>query len=442
MEFFGDRPVRLVEPEDRLAATVLRLRCVGQPIVQQGQRVEAGQGLSQPIGSSRSCVIAPITGTVVAVDAGPAESHPRRFHEIHIEPIEELAATSIEIAPPHREQLVDWQEALCRTGPWVMEGLGLDLATQFEKIKQEPPEELLCIGADRFPPLPDRSSLMIGFADDAVLGLKTLGNIIGTRRTTMLVGRTSRVEKRLRKSCRNFDVRLETLENIYPNADPTMAAWLYSQGRRRLPHGADPLDHGLMLVTPWAMIRLARWLTRGRLDLVQPLMVGRIGDGSRPTIRWVFPGQPWERIQDEAGVGDQGRARMVIGDPMTGCLSDHRLAVIESGEQLVSVLSAEPPPFSTDPAADAGKVEDCIGCGWCAEVCPTRLRPIHLAQLAQRTPDDATLAKALPWCIECGLCTHVCPATIPLARLLREAKHGVAGPGIGSGIDPGVGAAS
>lgn len=414
MEFFGGRPVKLVELRERLTAPAVWVRCVDRPVVTRGQRVEAGQVLTEPADPSLPCRIAPITGTVAGIQV--IDDGADGGFRIHLEPVEAIASASVALAAPRRDRFIDWYEALRRTGPWSLDGLEIDLVAQFERVKAAPPAELLCIGADRFPPFADRSSLMIGFADDAVLGLKTLGGVVGAKRTTMLVGRTARVEKRLRASCRNFGVRLETLENVYPNADPTLATWLYSHGRQRLPHGADPLDHGVMLLTPWLAIRVARWLTRGALDLVQPLMVGRLGGAAEPTMQWVFPGQRLE-------IGQDAGSALLMGDPMTGRLmTGEHGAVVEAGDQLVTVLtreSARVVPLLAD--AETG-VQDCIGCGWCVEVCPTRLQPIHLMKMAESGVDDETLALWLPWCIECGLCTHVCPSGIPLAQRLREAK--------------------
>ncbi len=286
MEFVGGRAVKLAAPRGRMAAAPIEVSCADRPVVAQGQAVAAGQRLCEPADASLPCVIAPLAGTVAAVrETGAA-------FDIRIEPSESEAPTALPIEPPHHERLVDWYDAMRHTGPWALDGLDIGLVAQLERAKQRPPEQLLCIGADRFPPFADRSSLMIGFADDAVLGLKVLGDVVGAKRSTMLVGRTARVVARIRKSCRNFSVQLGTLDNVYPNAHPTMAAWLFSHGRKRLPHGADPMDHGLMLITPWTAIRVGRWLTRRVLDVVQPLMVGRVGVSTGEAQ----PGPAWTKM--------------------------------------------------------------------------------------------------------------------------------------------------
>ncbi len=131
---------------------------------------------------------------------------------------------------------------------------------------------------------------------------------------------------------------------------------------------------------------------------------------------------------------DRDAALVVIGDPMTGhrCVPG-RPPTVQPGDQLISVLGRQVPRVVDDPPAasptsrPAPGVVDCIGCGWCTDVCPTRLRPIRLLQMHESMVDDENLARQLPWCIDCGLCSHVCPAFIPLAQLLRSAREQITG---------------
>ncbi|MEO0966154.1 MAG: 4Fe-4S dicluster domain-containing protein [Planctomycetota bacterium] len=66
-----------------------------------------------------------------------------------------------------------------------------------------------------------------------------------------------------------------------------------------------------------------------------------------------------------------------------------------------------------------------MSCGWCMEVCPTRLWPIELLERSRSRPGDARVAEELSWCVSCGLCSHVCPSHIPLAQGLRSAQRGL-----------------
>lgn len=64
----------------------------------------------------------------------------------------------------------------------------------------------------------------------------------------------------------------------------------------------------------------------------------------------------------------------------------------------------------------------CIGCGFCAEVCPVDILPqlAYKSILAEDT--EESLAHGLLDCVECGLCSYVCPSKIELFAALKAAK--------------------
>jgi Na+-translocating ferredoxin:NAD+ oxidoreductase RnfC subunit len=267
----------------------------------------------------------------------------------------------------------------------------------------------------------------------------------------MLANKTASVLGRVRASCREFKLQLRGVHNVYPSADPTLVAWSHPQGRRRLPHGGNPVGVGLVLLTPWTAIRIARWVARGKLDMLRPMMIAWPEAGSPMTLAYAMAGQPLASVDPKLAAlfADAGTG-VVFGNPMTG-------RKVPSSE--FRVLSAAAPDTHAKPSAESPnakpetrnsehisspipvpddellvsvlprvaplKSEPCISCGWCAEVCPTSLRPVHLMQLAERGRHDHTLAEHLDWCINCGLCSHVCPVSLPLAQTLQVTATGL-----------------
>ena len=51
----------------------------------------------------------------------------------------------------------------------------------------------------------------------------------------------------------------------------------------------------------------------------------------------------------------------------------------------------------------------CINCGRCVEVCPSRIIPSRLADLAKRHDEEGFVAMNGLECVECGSCSYVCP---------------------------------
>jgi electron transport complex protein RnfB len=77
------------------------------------------------------------------------------------------------------------------------------------------------------------------------------------------------------------------------------------------------------------------------------------------------------------------------------------------------------------PRTDSAEVGPCIRCGFCSDVCPSRLAPQQLVWLAGQGKLERAESLRLLDCSECGLCDDVCPSYIPLARQLRDAKQAV-----------------
>jgi len=69
-----------------------------------------------------------------------------------------------------------------------------------------------------------------------------------------------------------------------------------------------------------------------------------------------------------------------------------------------------------------GDERACIACMHCADVCPVDILPqmTYKATLADEV--EEALAHGLLDCVECGLCTYVCPSKIELTDALKAAK--------------------
>jgi electron transport complex protein RnfC len=85
---------------------------------------------------------------------------------------------------------------------------------------------------------------------------------------------------------------------------------------------------------------------------------------------------------------------------------------------------------------ESEKPAACLSCGWCVDVCPTGLTPVHLMELARKTAaapgaDGAALrtrsAREARHCIACGLCSYVCPTRLPLMEQTLQLRARVAG---------------
>jgi electron transport complex protein RnfC len=422
MEFVMGEPVTLTPPPALVTCGTLRVRCGVRPEVAPGQAVKIGQPLAQPLeheAAGQGAVISPIHGVVRQITPAPLDER-QRGYEVTLEPSDPTAPTVMENEPPLRQRIDAWLTALRRTGPWCEMGLGQSLLEQVEVARTQPIHTVLCVGLDAFPPYPARSSLMMSFSDDAALGTQILSEIVGGKQAVVAVAKHAKVVAAVRRSCAAFGVRMEAVEPMYPLADPTLVAAHVSPTPCRVRAGENPALQGLVLTTPWTVIRLAQWFTMSRLYLVRPVFVGWPTAGVKLSWSWAMPGQTLASLDPSlSGAAATLHGRAIVGHPLSGRMirspqegQTGLPPTVPDDEMVLSVLAGGP----------EAQAEPCVRCGWCAAVCPTRLLPIDLAQRVVNGR-GGWVERSLRWCVGCGLCTHVCPAQIPLAQVLTSARE-------------------
>ncbi len=70
-----------------------------------------------------------------------------------------------------------------------------------------------------------------------------------------------------------------------------------------------------------------------------------------------------------------------------------------------------------------GEERPCISCNYCEEACPVSIIPHLLYKYVKQDIIDETLMNLHIFdCIECGLCSYVCPSKIPLARHIKDGQ--------------------
>ena len=420
MEFRPGRAIRLPAPPPKLPAHALRLFCPSRPEVVTGQVIAQGQVLTHPVRPSECNHVSPVHGTVRSVRQVGVTRGERTLsgYEVTIEPPGEMMPTTMPVEPPHGRKLEAWFSAMQQVGPWGDADGGIGLIPQLKAAGISEPDTLICVGLDSYPPFPVRSTLLVSFPDDAVLGTLVLADLVKAKNVIMLAARSAQVVGRLRNSCRNYRLKLVCTHDVYPAADPTLVAWTHA-GRRRVSPGANPVEQGVVMINPWTAIRVGRWFTLRGFDTVRPMMIAWPEADEPMSIAYALPGQPLSSLHNRLRMpASMMRQRVVLGNPMTGHPPDvtgddaASEPTVPDDELLISVMGGSTPPVT----------QPCISCGWCADVCPTKLRPYELMCASRDRSDDDYLLSNLPWCIDCGLCSHVCPSALPLAQTLRQAN--------------------
>ena len=79
-------------------------------------------------------------------------------------------------------------------------------------------------------------------------------------------------------------------------------------------------------------------------------------------------------------------------------------------------------PFKVD-CGMHGEERACVNCGYCDDVCAVDILPQFTMKCTLVDAVEEALAHGLLDCVSCGLCTFVCPSKIDLCAILRKAKE-------------------
>lgn len=111
---------------------------------------------------------------------------------------------------------------------------------------------------------------------------------------------------------------------------------------------------------------------------------------------------------------DDQTAKIISGGPMMGFAMVSTAFPVAKGTSGVTFLTAEDTTLVDE--------DQCIGCGFCVNICAMRLNPVLIVRELKAGNLDKAKRYGLMDCIECGCCAYSCPANIRIVQRVRLGK--------------------
>ena len=283
-----------------------------------------------------------------------------------------------------------------------------------------PIDTLILNGAECEPYITCDDSLMCHDAARVLSGAAMLRHILGADRALLAVESDmpeALAAVRLAQREGDFaEVQGVPVPAVYPTGGERQLIQVLTG--REVPSRGLPADIGVVCVNVGTAAAVSDALALG-----QPL-ISRIvtvtGRGVRQPRNFLARiGTPIADLIAQAGGYAQDAERLIQGGPMMGfALPSDALPITKAANCLLVAGRGE--------FLAGQRVQPCIRCGACAEVCPASLLPQQLYWHSRSEQFERATEYHLLDCIECGCCDWVCPSRIPLAQAFRAAKGRVA----------------
>ncbi|HDS09516.1 MAG TPA: electron transport complex subunit RsxC [Firmicutes bacterium] len=384
------------------------------PLVKKGDKVLMGQ----VIGDTEAFVSAPIhssvSGEVTAVEPRP-NSLGKKILSVVIKNDGEYKHFS-EIAECPDCYSITPEELRKKIRSSGIVGLGG--ATFPTHVKLSPPKDfpidtVIINGAECEPYLTADYRLMLEDPVSVVEGLKLLLYILNANSGIIAI------EDNKQNCIDIFEDQTASIDNIkvlpvktkYPQGAEKQL--IYSCLKRKVPAGGLPMNVGVVVHNALTSSKIYYSLKYG-MPLISRIVTVS-GEGiQHPKNLEVTIGTLFSDIIRFCGGFKGVPGKIIAGGPMMGFAQSALDVPVTKGTSGILVFPEE---MTHIPEEDV-----CFRCGKCVDVCPMKLMPYQLGQIAE----FGDYEKAEEWnamdCIECGSCSYVCPAKRRLVHYIKLLK--------------------
>ena len=413
-ELSKDKPIKEVLPKGELVYPLAQhIGAPANPIVAKGDRVLVGQKIAEAGGFVSAPVYSSVSGTVKAIE-------PRRvvtgdsimsiivendglYEDVGFYPVAPIDKLT-------KEEILD---AVKEAGIVGMGGAGFPTHVKLSPKEPENIEYVIANCAECEPYLTSDYRRMLEEPEKVIEGLKIIMKLFDKAQGILAIEDNKPDCIKLFRQLTKDETRIsvKALKTKYPQGGERTL--IYATTGRKINSSMLPADVGCVVNNVDTIVAVYNAVAQGKPLLERIVTV--TGDAiENPRNYKVHLGMSYNELLEVAG-GFKGTPEKVIcGGPMMGFgMFDLNVPITKTSTALLALTKDEVSAMEPGP---------CINCGRCVEVCPGRVIPSRLADMAEHFDEEGFLANDGMECCECGCCSYICPAKRPLTQQIKSMR--------------------
>ncbi len=388
------------------------------PLVKKGDPVLVGQKIAEAAGFVSANIHSGVSGKVKAIEPRLTVGG-TRVNSIVIEndgKFEEMdfSANIRQLDQLYRE---DVKDMIREAGIVGMGGAGFPTHVKLTPKNEDAIDTIIVNGAECEPYLTSDYRRMLEVPAKIVTGLMIVMNLFDNASGIIAVEDNKpeaiRILKKMTKDMDNITVN--PVKTKYPQGAERQL--IYANTGRKLNSSMLPADVGCIVHNIDTIVAIYNAVIEGRPLFERIVTV--TGDAVKDTANFrVRVGtNARELIDAVGGFVVEAPEKIIFGGPMMGkAMFSLDVPLVKGSSALLCMKK--------DPVARS-KPSNCIRCGRCAEVCPGKVLPYKLAELANKGDLEGFVRMEGMECCECGCCSYVCPAKRHLTQTIAGTRKQV-----------------
>ncbi|MBI5873544.1 MAG: electron transport complex subunit RsxC [Candidatus Omnitrophica bacterium] len=289
---------------------------------------------------------------------------------------------------------------------------GATFPTHIKLSPSKPIEDFILNGAECEPYLTCDYRLMVERADEIIKGMKLVTNILKPRSCYIAIeDNKPEAIKLMQERARMFNWEVVVLATAYPQGGEKQV--IKSCIGTEVPSGKLPFDIGVVVhnvATVYAIYE-AVYLKKPLYERAVTVSGSCLANPKNLLARI---GTPVKDLIGQCGPLVKEPKKIIMGGPMMGIAQYTMDGPVIKGTSGIILL---------DEIQEREQEETfCVRCGECVQNCPMGLNPGLIALAISKDKLELAEEYGIMDCIECGLCAYLCPSRRNIVQAIKAAK--------------------